>query len=298
MSGRDGSGREPARAGRPGRVEALVLRPRTAAALVLASVAGLLAFGWPLLLDPGTGLEHGLDAPLVLAVVLTAVVVVLAVALGEGGLDVKAVAMLGLLAAIGSVLRPLSAGTAGVELVFVVVVLGGRALGPGFGFALGATTIFSSALLTGGVGPWLPFQMLGAAWIGLGAGLLPRGLRGRAEVAALAAYGAVAGLAFGVAMNLSFWPFELGPGTGLSYVAGDPVGTNLARFATFTAATSLGWDVGRAVTTAVGLALLSRPVLRGLRRVATRASFGPAVDTAAPTSSTTTDAPARQPGTR
>lgn len=277
---RDGARRDGTRA------DVLALRPRTAAALVLASLVGLVAFGWPLLVDPGTGLEHGLDAPLVLAIVLTAVVVVLAVALGEGGLDVKAVAMLGLLAAIGSVLRPLSAGTAGVELVFVVVVLGGRALGPGFGFALGATTIFSSALLTGGVGPWLPFQMLGAAWIGLGAGLLPRALRGRAEVALLAGYGALAGLAFGVAMNLSFWPFQVGPGTELSYVAGDPLGTNLARFATFTAVTSLGWDVGRAVTTAVGLAVLARPVLRGLRRVATRASFGPAVDTAGPPSST------------
>ena len=36
------------------------------------------------------------------------------------------------------------------------------ALGPGFGFALGATTLMSSALITGGVGPWLPFQMIAA----------------------------------------------------------------------------------------------------------------------------------------
>lgn len=252
---------------------AIALRPRTAAALLVASLAGLVAFLWPFVLTPGSGLEHSTDAPLVLSVVLVAVVVVVMVALDEGGIDVKAIAVLGLLSAVGAVLRPLSAGTAGVELVFVVVVLGGRVFGPVFGFALGTTTIFASALLTGGVGPWLPFQMLATAWVGLGAGLLPGRVRGRWEVVLLVGYGAVTGLAFGVLMNLSFWPFQLGAGTALSFVAGDPVLENLRRFLVFSAATSLGWDVGRAVTTAVGLALLGRPVLLALRRVSARAAF-------------------------
>ncbi len=72
----------------------------------------------------------------------------------------------------------------------------------------------------------------------------------------LAGYGAFAALAFGVAMNLSFWPFALGSGTGISFEPGAPLGTNLGRLLAFTAATSLGWDVGRALTTAVGLALV------------------------------------------
>lgn len=254
---------------------ALPLVPRTALALVLASVAGGIAFTWPLLVAPTSGLAHGTDAPLVLAAVLVAVMVVVLVALGERGIDVKAVALLGLLSAVGAVLRPLSAGTAGIELVFTVIVLGGRVLGPGFGFALGSTTLFTSALLTGGVGPWLPFQMLGASWVGLGAGLLPGAVRGRREVGLLAGYGIVAALAFGLAMNLSFWPFQLGGGTGLSFVAGDPVVDNLRRFALYSAATSLGWDVGRAITTAVGIALVGRPVLAALRRTAGRAGFGP-----------------------
>ena len=83
--------------------------------------------------------------------------------------------------AIGAALRPLGAGTAGIETVFFLLVLGGRVLGPGFGFVLGCTTLFASALLTGGVGPWLPFQMFGRAWVGLGAGLLPAGTRPRAR---------------------------------------------------------------------------------------------------------------------
>ena len=80
--------------------------------------------------------------------------------LTSGGLDAKAVAMLGVLAAVGAALRPLGAGAGGIETVFFLLVLAGRVFGPGFGFVLGSTTLFASALITGGVGPWLPFQML------------------------------------------------------------------------------------------------------------------------------------------
>jgi len=261
--------------GRPAapRPRALPLGRRTAAALGVASLAGALAFAWPLLVGPGAALDRSAEAPVLLAAVLAGVLVILAIALGDGGVDVKAVAVLGLLSAVGAVVRPLSAGTAGVELVFVLIVLGGRALGPGFGFALGSTTMVTSALLTGGVGPWLPFQMLAASWVGLGAGLLPRRPRGRPELVLLAAYGAVAALAFGLAMNLSFWPFQLGLGTELSYTAGDPVPANLHRFGVYVLATSLGWDLGRAVTTALGVALVGGPVLAALRRTAARAAF-------------------------
>jgi energy-coupling factor transport system substrate-specific component len=256
---------------------AMPLRPRTALVLALASVVGVLAFGWPLLIDPGAALAAGTNAPLVLAVVLVCVLAVVFVALTDGGIDVKAVAMLGLLSALGSVLRPLSAGTAGIELVFLVIVLGGRVFGPGLGFALGSTTLFTSALLTGGVGPWLPFQMIAASWVGLGAGLLPRRARGRTEVALVAAYAAAAGLGYGLTMNMSWWPFQLGAGASVSFVAGDPPGTNMHRFLLYSLGTSLGWDVGRAVTTAIGVALVGRPVLAILRRAATRAAFAPDV---------------------
>ena len=255
------------------RVPAVPLSLRTALVLALASVVGVLAFGWPLLIDPTAALAQGTDAPIVLAGVLVAVLAVVFVTLSDGGIDVKAIAMLGLLSAVGAVLRPLSAGTAGVETVFLVIVLGGRVFGPGFGFALGSTTLFASALLTGGVGPWLPFQMLGASWVGLGAGLLPGRWRGRREVAALAAYSAIAGIGYGLVLNMSWWPFQLGGGTALSFVAGDPVMANLRRFWFFSIATSLGWDLGRAITTAAGVVVVGRPVLALLRRGATRAVF-------------------------
>ena len=177
-----------------------------------------------------------------------------------------------MLSALGAAIRPVGAGTAGIETVFFLLVLAGRVFGPGFGFVLGNTMLFASALLTAGVGPWLPYQMLGAAWVALFAGLLPR-CRGRVELALLAGYGVLSALAYGLVLNLSFWPFGTGPDSALSYLPGAPLGDNLARLAAFTLATSLGWDVGRAITTAV-LVLLTGPVLlRALRRAARRARF-------------------------
>ena len=287
-----------ARAGTPSRMpaarlrtRAVAFRPRSAVAVALVSLAGLAAFCWPLLVSPDSGLAHGSDAPLVFALVLPLLLAVVLAEISEGGMDVKAVAMLGVLAAVGAALRPLGAGTAGLETVFFLLVLGGRVFGAGFGFVLGATTLFASALVTGGVGPWLPFQMLGAAWVGWGAGLLPP-LRGRREVLMLAAYGAVAGLGYGLLLNLSFWPFTTGMAGELSFVAGAPVLENLHRFLVFTLATSLGWDIGRAITTAVLVLVTGRAVLGALRRAARRAAFEEAVTFADPAQGTTVEVPA------
>jgi energy-coupling factor transport system substrate-specific component len=254
-------------------VQAIRLRPRSTVAVVVASVAGLLTFCWPLLVAPASGLAQSDQAPLVLGALLLVVLTVVLVEIGEGGLDPKAVAMLGVLSAIGAALRPLGAGTAGIETVFFLLVLAGRVFGAGFGFVLGATTLFSSALITGGVGPWLPYQMLGAAFVGLGAGLLPPA-RGRWEIALLAAYGAVAGLGYGVLLNLSFWPFSLGGETGLSFVPGDSVAANVHRFLVFSFSTSLGWDLVRGLTNLVLVVVTGPAVLATLRRAARKAAFG------------------------
>lgn len=263
-------------AGRDREARPVPIGARSAAALTIATIFGIGAFGWPLLVSPDSGIARGLDAPLIFGAMLLLVVAVVLAMLADGGMDAKAVAMLGVLAAIGAVLRPLGAGTAGVEPLFFILILGGRAFGPGFGFVQGATTLFASALLTGGVGPWLPFQMLGAAWIGLGAGLLPA-VRGRIEVAMLCGYSALACLLYGVVINLSFWPFGLGSTTSVSFVPGDAVGDNLIRFAAFSLTTSLGWDLGRALTVTILIALTAAPVLRALRRAGRKAAFDPDV---------------------
>ena len=251
---------------------AIRLRPRSIAAIAVVSLAGVIAFGWPLIIDPGTTLGHSTNAPLLFSLLMPLLLAVVLAEISEGGLDVKAIAMLGVLAAVGAALRPVGAGTAGLETVFFLLILGGRVFGAGFGFVLGATTLFASALITGGVGPWLPFQMLGAAWVGLGAGLLPP-LKGKAEIALLAAYGAVAGLFYGLALNLMFWPFTTGLDGELSFIAGAPILDNLHRFAVFSVATSLGWDLGRALTNITLIVLTGSVVLRTLRRAARKAAF-------------------------
>jgi energy-coupling factor transport system substrate-specific component len=156
------------------------------------------------------------------------------------------------------------------------LVLAGRVFGPGFGFVLGCTSLFASALLTAGVGPWLPFQMLASAWIGLGAGLLPRRVRGRAEIAMLMAYGVVAAYLFGLLMNFWFWPYAVGAGTDVSFVAGDGVWDNFRRFGLYTLTTSFGWDTGRAITNSLAILAFGPAVLATLRRASHRASFGEA----------------------
>jgi energy-coupling factor transport system substrate-specific component len=250
----------------------LHLGPRSITALLLVSAVGIIAFGWPLLARPDSGLAHATDAPLLFALLLPLLLAVVLAQLTEGGMDAKTVAMLGVLTAVGAALRPLGTGIAGFEPVFFLLVLAGRAYGPGFGFVLGATTLFASALLTAGVGPWLPFQMLGAAWVAMGAGLLPR-TTGRRELALLAAYAAAAGLLYGLALNLSFWPFVIGAESSIAFVAGDPLLDNLTRFLTFSLATSLAFDIPRALVTATLVVVTGRPILRALRRAGRRAAF-------------------------
>lgn len=246
---------------------------RTRAILAVASLGGLTAFAWPLLVEPGSMLvAHVSDAPFVFIAVVPVIVAVVLAEMSSGGIDSKAVAMLGILSALGAALRPLGAGLGGVETVFLPLILGGRVFGPGFGFVLGSTTLFASALLTAGVGPWLPFQMLAASWVGMGAGLLPR-MRGRAEIAMLAAYGASSAVGFGLLMNLWSWPFALGVGTEASFVPGDPVLSNLKRLVAFAVATSLGWDLGRAITNVVLIVLAGAGVLGALRRAHRRFAF-------------------------
>jgi energy-coupling factor transport system substrate-specific component len=251
------------------------LGPRSVAALVLVSAIGVAAFGWPLLADPGSGLAHGGDAPWLFAALLPLLLAVVVATIADTGLDAKAVAMLGVLAAAGAALRPLGAGTAGIEPMFFLMVLAGRVLGPGFGFVLGAVSMFASALLTGGVGPWMPFQMLAMGWVSMGAGLLPapETLRGRRELALLAGYGVVSSVLYGTVMNLQGWPYIGGLSSGVSFVPGAPLPANLARFAAYCLATSLGWDLPRAAVTAVLTTTLGTPVLKALRRATRRASF-------------------------
>lgn len=221
--------------------------------IAVTSLVGVFAFALPFIApEASSGWIFLVLVPMLLVLVF--------VQLADGDLDAKRIAVLGVLAAVVCALRPLGGGAAGIEPIWFVIVIAGRALGPGFGFTLGSTSMLASALLTGGVGPWLPFQMLAAGWVGLGAGCLPRAT-GKHELALTAAYGGLAAFGYGFIMNLWFAPYLVG-------TFASP--TQLLAFA---ATTSLGFDLPRALLTVALIALAGRPMLFALRRVTQRAAF-------------------------
>jgi len=258
-------------------VRAVPVSRRSAVILAVASFGGLMMLVWPLLLRVRS--TDRVDPPFLFLALLPVVIAVVLAELSDGGLDTRVLAVLGVLSAVIAILRGISPGTGGIELVFFLLILAGRVFGPGFGFVLGVTSLFASALMTAGVGPWLPFQMLISAWVGMGAGLLPRRVAGRWEVAMLAAYGVVAAYLYGLLINLSSWPFLLGivvPGheqTALSFDPSTSLWDNLHRFGAYTLITSTGsFDTGRAVTNAVAIVVVGPAVLTTLRRAARRAT--------------------------
>ncbi|MFN8501264.1 ECF transporter S component [Kouleothrix sp.] len=188
--------------------------------------------------------------------------------LAAGRLNAKTVAVLGMLTAINAVLR-LPAGPGDAPTFFFLVILAGYAYGARFGFLLGALSLLVSALLTGGVGPWMPFQMFVMGWMGLGAGALrPLARRlapgGRAELLLLCAYGYAWGLLFGALMNLWSWPLI---GAGALYWQ---PGLGLARRCSATGRSTPPprWPgtLLRALTNVLLIGALGRPVLKELRR--------------------------------
>jgi energy-coupling factor transport system substrate-specific component len=237
--------------------------------LVAANLLGVLAFAWPFVLPYATGgsRDHRGDAPLILIGLLVCLGALLFVELGRGGLGPKTVALIGVLGAAMVALR-LPGFVAGFSAMFIVVLVAGNAFGPTFGFLLGAVGTFASGLFIGGLGPWLPFQMVAVGWVGVGAGLLPKtswGLR----IGALAAYGFVAGYVFGMVMNLWEWPFFASG----SAFAWDPTGgatTNLRHYLGFYMATSFAWDTFRAIGNVILVVVVGRPLLGALDRAARR----------------------------
>lgn len=235
-------------------------------ALAAANVVALGAFCWPLVATAVP--EQAYAAVPVAALALVPLAALVVVATLDGAVrSAHMLALLGTLAAIGAAARIASTGVGGVEAVFILLILAGRAFGARFGMLLGMATIALSTIITGTFGPWTPFQMFACAWVGAGAGLLPRVARRSTEIAMLCGYGVLASYAFGLLMNLWFWPFAVGYATDISYDGGAPLTVNLSSFLLYSLITStLSWDTLRAITSVVGLIVVGRPILAALRR--------------------------------
>jgi energy-coupling factor transport system substrate-specific component len=243
--------------------------------LAVGTVSALLIFVWPLVIS-----SHGVNqAGLAQGVFIAVLPLILATLLTEfssGKLDSKSLAVLGVLMALNSVVRLVGAGVAGIETAFFLIVLGGYVFGSSFGFILGSGSLLVSALLGAGVGPWLPFQMMAAGLVGLGAGWLgSMWTAKRFERLVIAVYAVLASFIYGGLMTMWNWPFLAGLGSSVSYTPGAPLVLNLQRFITYELLTGgLIWDLGRAVTTVVLIAIAGKTMLAILRRAASKVDFG------------------------
>jgi energy-coupling factor transport system substrate-specific component len=250
----------------------MTARTRPLLVYALMVLLGVGAFLYPFWLPSSafSSRAHSGDAPLVAALVGALVIVAVALEVRRGTMNGATVAILGMLSACAGLLRlfDLPGGGSGI---FFLVVLAGAAFGPRFGLLLGLCSMAVSAVVTGGIGPWLPFQMLALGWMGGLAGIVgmwTARLAPRVEVAVLAAYGWGWGFLYGAIMNLWFWPFARG-GT-LDWHPGLGFAATLDRYWSFYVATSLGWDAAAAVTNALLILLTGAALLRTLRRFAHR----------------------------
>ena len=262
----------------------------------LTTLVGAIAFLYPFWLPQAAqgasgAMAHASDSTLMVTILVGICFMVLLLEVQREAVGAKTIALLGVLVAINATLRFTEVavpGPGGFSPIFVLIILGGYVFGSGFGFLLGALTLLVSALVTGGVGPWLPYQMFTAGWVGLSAPLCrpvvhvlagAKGRQGEAaarssslEVWVLAAFAGYWGLLFGAIMNLWFWPFAVGP-LQMHWTPGISIGETVQRYLVFYVVTSLAWDMARAIGNFVLVAFAGAAILRVLRRFQLRFNF-------------------------
>ena len=183
------------------------------ALFALLTLAGGLAFAYPFW-APATVDLNQVRPALFLFSGAVALIVLALLSEAQEGLTAHTVAMLGALVGLNTALRmvdnlvPLPGG---FSPVFLLIALVGYVFGARLGFLMGTLTLLvSDPVSPGGLGPWTPYQMLAAGWVGLGAALLPK----KAGVTGLAVYAAVWGWLFGALPALAvaglaarrYWP--------------------------------------------------------------------------------------------
>jgi energy-coupling factor transport system substrate-specific component len=260
---------------------------------ITATVSGFVLLLYPFFSAAGTqktgfGSLRAGQMPMMMILLLGLCLLVLLFEAQGPMVNTKLLAVLGILVAINSALRFIETaipGPGGFTPIFFLIILVGYVFGGRVGFLMGALTLLVSALITGGVGPWLPAQMFTAGWVGLSTPiLLPlvnifklRQRRWRAsslnpEIILLACYGLLWGFLYGAIMNLWQWPFIVGP-QNQAFVAGSGWLTTLEHYLAFYLVTSLVWDAIAALGNVILILSLGAPALRALRRFHQRFEF-------------------------
>jgi energy-coupling factor transport system substrate-specific component len=276
-------------------------RVLSALVFALASLIGVFAFIAPFFLPTiaqnTAGMGGQAYSPLFLVTLLLLSLGALMLEAQGRAMNAKLIALLGVLIAINSALRlaeTVLPGPGGFSPVFMLIILTGCVFGARVGFLMGALSLLVSAFVTGGIGPWLPYQMFTAGWMGMTAGifssippLVPRSgtriagdfrlpifdsseskignRKSKIRFGALLAFAAAWGFLYGAIMNLWSWPFLAGD-PAQSWQAGLSVADGIKRYAVYYVATSLWWDAFAAIGNVMLLALFGLPTLKVLLR--------------------------------
>lgn len=249
---------------------------------VFVFVLGILSLLAPFILPQARTLGTQTAAfPIMVSLIIMLCLLIMLFEAQSSLLDSKMIAFLAVLTAINAGLRFLEnaiPGPGGFSPTFFLIILSGYFFGSRIGFLMGAMTLFVSGLITGGIGPWLPGQMITAGWVGQSSVLItalvnPLGWKDKAgEIVLLAIFGAFWGMLYGLIMNLWFWPF-LGAGIGQTFTQTVSALENLQRYLAYYLGTSLVWDITRSIGNVLMLTIMTRPVLRIFQRFQLRFSF-------------------------
>lgn len=257
----------------------MIQRAISVALYLLAGIIGILALIYPFVAvaatDNSAGASTALTTPLLTTLLISLCLAVLLVELQGQAAGAKTVAALGIMVAATATLRFIEVaipGPAGFSPIFAPIILGGYVFGARFGFLLGAMTMLVSAFMTAGVGPWLPYQMFTAGWVGLTAGWLPHLKRGRGELFLLLGFAFGWGLLYGAIMNLYTWPYFAGD-SATTWAPGVGVADTIRRYAAFYVTTSLLWDSAAAVGNVILILALGLPTVKALDRFQSRMHF-------------------------
>jgi energy-coupling factor transport system substrate-specific component len=258
-----------------------------------ATFSGILVLLYPFFIplmsdQAGVGTQATGELPFLMTFLLGLCLLVLLYEAQGQMTNTKLIALLGILVAINSALRFIETaipGPGGFTPIFFLIILVGYVFGGRIGFLMGALTMLVSALVTGGVGPWLPAQMFTAGWVGMSTVvMLPilnvvrrhqrekQQVNLKIELYLLAGFGLAWGFAYGAVMNLWQWPFIAGPQS-QSYIAGLGLVQTIKHYLAYYLVTSFIWDVMAAAGNLILILVLGAPALRALRRFQQRFEF-------------------------
>jgi energy-coupling factor transport system substrate-specific component len=247
--------------------------------IAIVSLAGVLIFVWPFL---GLGVTPELPA---LSVTIAAVIALALMEIGARRLDSGRLALLAALAAIDAALRlALVNGVAGFSPIFLLVLAAGYEFGPSYGFLVGSFSLLVSAVVTGGVGPWLPYETFAVGWVGLSAGLAGQVVRrarparrswlpSRLDIGVLVVVAVVTGFAYGALTDVYGWVAFYRGVQNVGWIPGMSPSATLTQFGRYYVLTSLAWDSARAIGDSVAVVAFGTPVLMALGRLRARLGY-------------------------